>query len=96
MRTKVTLLCQIKPNQFSALEQFLQQNLQNVRGFAGCLSVDIFFNRDLGQMLIDEYWLSVEHHQQYLAFIDKAGVLAQLRSFLQQDPDIRYFSLQDM
>lgn len=96
MRTKATLLCQVNPDQLSMLQIFLRDNLQNVRGFTGCLSVQIFLNHDSDEMLIDEEWLSVEHHQQYLAFIDNNGVLAQLSAFLMEDPDIRYFSLQDM
>jgi quinol monooxygenase YgiN len=70
---------------------FLEQNLPNVRSFDGCVSVNVYFSLDGREMLLEEEWLSVEHHQRYIGFISKNGVMQLLRGLLMADPTINYF-----
>lgn len=91
MSIRVTLNCQIKPDQFQELLPFLEANLPNVRGFNGNMRVSVLFNRENSEMLLDEEWLSVENHQAYLKFIEENGVLGKLGNFLDSPPQIRYF-----
>ncbi|CCO46386.1 conserved hypothetical protein containing Dimeric alpha-beta barrel domain [Vibrio nigripulchritudo SOn1] len=96
MSIRVTLNCQVKANQFAKLRPFLEANLPNVRGFKGNRKVTVLFDEASGEMLLDEEWASVEHHQSYIAFISENGVLAQLQSFLASAPDIKYFKTLDI
>ena len=96
MSVRVTLNCQVKPGEFNRLLPFLEANLPNVRGFKGCQQVSVLFNEETEQMLLDEQWQSVQHHQDYIAFISDNGVLGQLAAFLTAAPDIRYFSAVDI
>lgn len=92
MSVRVTLNCQVKTDQFETLFPFLEDNLPVVRGFKGCIQVRVFFDALSNEMLLEEEWLSQDHHQAYLRFIDANGVLAQLASFLEQPPTIKYFN----
>ena len=92
MSVRVTLNCQVNPDRVNALIPFLKQNLPNVRGFNGNMKVSVFFDDVSNRMLLEEEWMSVEHHQEYLKFIDGNGVLKELGSFLLASPDIKYFS----
>lgn len=91
MSVRVTLNCQVKSGQFESLFPFLEENLPNVRGFRGCMKVSVLYDDVNNEMLLDEEWLDVECHQQYLAFIQGNGVLAKLGAFLVSPPDIKYF-----
>lgn len=88
---RVNLNCQIKAELFENLTQFLEKNLPNVRGFNGCIGVTVYFNKESSEMLLEEEWLSIEHHQAYLALIESNGVLGELASFLASAPLIKYF-----
>lgn len=92
MSVRVTLNCQLKDQQFEALLPFLEANLPNVRGFKGCQRVSVLYNEDSNEMLLDEAWLSEEHHKNYIGFIASNGVLEELAAFLEEPPTIRYFS----
>jgi len=96
MSVKVTLNCFIKENQFEMMKPFLVENLPNVRNFDGCMSVKVLLNQEASQMLLDEEWVSIEHHKQYIAFIASNGVLEQLGAFLEEAPVIEYFNELDM
>ena len=96
MSFRVTLNCQVKPDQFSALKPFLQQNLPNVRGFKGNMRVSVLFDEQTSEMLLDEEWLTIESHQAYLKTIDENGVLGELSAFLSSPPQIRYFKKIDI
>ncbi len=91
MSIRVTISCQVKPDQFQALLPFLEDNLPNVRGFKGNVQVRVLFDEKNNEMLLDEEWLTVESHQAYLSFISKNGVLGELGSFLCSPPNIKYF-----
>jgi quinol monooxygenase YgiN len=91
MSFRVTLNCQLKPNQYDQLLPFLEENLPNVRGFSGCMKVAVYIDEEQSEMLLEEEWLSVEKHQNYLGFIENNGVLKKLSAFLRQPPQIRYF-----
>jgi len=90
MSIRVQIVSTVKQEKLAALMPFLEQNLPNVRGFDGCLSVTVLMNRESGLMVLDEEWLSVDHHQKYLAFIEENGILGQLASHFEGPPDIRY------
>ncbi len=91
MSVRVTLNCQVKPLQYPALTPFLEDNLPNVRGFNGNMQVSVLFDEQNSEMLLDEEWLSVEHHQDYLKHIDNNGVLEKLSAFFVEPPSIKYF-----
>ncbi|WP_125719024.1 putative quinol monooxygenase [Pseudoalteromonas rubra] len=91
MSVRVTLNCQVKPEQFPALLPFLQENLPNVRGFKGNMRVSVLFDKANNEMLLDEQWLSAQSHQAYLHYISDNGVLAALSAFLSAPPVIKYF-----
>jgi len=92
MSVRVTLNCLIKNGMFQQVKPFLEANLSNVRGFDGCLKVEVLYDEDKQEMLLDEEWLTKGHHQAYLRFIAENGVLDQLSAFLIDPPDIKYFS----
>lgn len=96
MSIRVTLNCQVKPEQFNALLLFLEANLPNVRGFKGNRRVSVFYDDGHHEMLLDEEWLSEEDHKAYLDFIQGNGVLQQLGGFLTAPPDIKYFEQLDL
>ena len=91
MNVRVNLQCVVNVKKHAQLMLFLQQNLPNVRSFDGCVSVDAYFSSDDKDMLLEEEWLSVEHHQRYIGFISENGVMQSLRDFLIVDPTISYF-----
>ncbi|MCG9680944.1 antibiotic biosynthesis monooxygenase [Vibrio sp. Isolate24] len=91
MSVKVTLNCQVKPERFQVLLPFLEDNLPNVRGFQGNMRVKVLFDQKNNEMLLDEEWLTIESHQEYLSFINDNGVLEELSSFLIAPPIIKYF-----
>ncbi|MEH6633466.1 MAG: hypothetical protein V7776_21835 [Halopseudomonas aestusnigri] len=96
MTVRVTLNCPLKPSGFVKLLPFLQENLPNVRAFEGNKRVSIFFDKPNNEMLIDEDWASVEHHQSYIEFISNNGIMDQLAAFLSLPPTIKYFDLVDI
>ena len=94
MKTRVTLNCQVKPDGHEALLPFLEKNLPNVRGFDGCISVNVYFDEEGGEMLLEEEWLCIEQHKAYINHIENNGVLGELAAFLASAPDIKYFQNQ--
>jgi len=91
MSVRVTLNCQIKPDQFQSLLPFLEDNLPNVRGFKGNMQVSVLFDEQNNEMLLDEEWLTADSHKTYLHLIQENGVLEKLGSFLRAPPVIKYF-----
>lgn len=91
MSVRVTISCQVKPDQIKALLPFLEDNLPNVRGFKGNVQVRVLFDENNNEILLDEEWLTVESHLAYLSFINKNGVMDELGSFLCSPPNIKYF-----
>jgi len=91
MAKKVVLEFKVKKDKVTSLMEFLDDNLANVRSFAGCSQVKVYYNPITNKMLFDETWESVEHHQRYLGFITQNGVMAELASFLSTEPEIQYF-----
>ncbi|MEZ8144324.1 antibiotic biosynthesis monooxygenase [Enterovibrio norvegicus FF-33] len=91
MSVRVTLNCNVKAGQHETLLPFLDKNLPNVRGFDGCLSVDVYFDEKGEEMLLEEEWLSIEKHQAYIGYIQQNGVLGELAAFFSSAPVIKYF-----
>jgi quinol monooxygenase YgiN len=90
MYKKVMIESTVKEGVLDKLLPFLETNLPNVRGFPGCLKVTVFLNKESGEMILDEEWLSVDHHHDYIKFITDNGVLGELSSFLKSPPEIKY------
>ncbi|MFT5755712.1 MAG: quinol monooxygenase YgiN [Alteromonadaceae bacterium] len=90
MSVRVTLNCQVKPKELEVLLPFLEKNLPNVREFNGCMSVTVYFDKDSSEMLLEEEWLSCEHHQAYIKHIENNGILGELAGFLASSPVIKY------
>ena len=91
MFVRVQITSTIQQGKVASLMPFLEENLPNVRSFKGCLSVAVLMNNETGAMVLDEEWLSIDHHQKYLAFIEQNGVLGQLASYFEGPPTIQYF-----
>ncbi|GEM_PF-656394 len=96
MAKKVILEFKVKADKVASLMAFLDKNLANVRNFEGCSQVNVYYNPTINQMIFDEMWESVEHHQKYLGFITENGVMAELASFLSSEPEIKYFDVVDL
>ncbi len=88
----VTLEMRVKNGQIEKLIPFLEQNLQNVRGFKGALSVSLYYDEKSRNFLIYEEWQSQKHHQDYIKFIKENGVMNKLMSFMETAPTVNYFS----
>ncbi len=90
MSIRVQITSAVKQDKMADLMQFLEENLPNVRSFDGCLSVTVLMNKETGAMVLDEEWISVEKHQEYLRFIEANGILGQLASHFDGPPNIQY------
>jgi len=91
MTVRVNIKCKVKEPLKEQLNDFLKENLPNVRRFSGCQRVAILFNDFECEMLIDEDWQSIEHHQDYISFIQGNGVFTKLISFFIQPPIVSYY-----
>ena len=73
MTIRVTLNCYLKAETKSSLISFLKENLPNVRGFEGCLSVNVLFDDENDEML-GEPWCEIrglaDYGQSDCNFID--------------------------
>ncbi|MBQ4836941.1 hypothetical protein [Pseudoalteromonas luteoviolacea] len=90
MSVKVIIECQLRETKSALLDSFLTENVPTVKGFAGCQRVSISFDKSKTTMLIDEDWQSVEHHKNYMQFIDGNGVMQSLTAFMSEPPRILY------
>ncbi|MET0064575.1 MAG: hypothetical protein ABW176_19980 [Candidatus Thiodiazotropha endolucinida] len=90
MCKKVIIESTLREGILDNLLLFLETNLPNVRGFAGCLNVTVFLDKESRKMVFDEEWLSVEAHQEYINAIVSNGVMGELVSFLEAPPEIKY------
>ncbi|EZH74084.1 antibiotic biosynthesis monooxygenase [Aquimarina atlantica] len=88
---EVILKSEVKNSMVNNLMNFLDENLPNVRGFKGCLSVKILFNKETNEMVFYEEWISKNHHTDYIAFISNNGIMAKLAAFLTKAPEINYY-----
>lgn len=92
MSIRVTLNCPVNTDKLEPLVQFLAANLENVRNFKGCHSVDVYFTDDKNTLLLDEQWQDIEHHQSYIQFIQSNGVMAALVDYFQAPPIVTYLT----
>lgn len=88
----VTLEMTVEEGAFDALSTFLADNLPNVRGFDGALSVTLYHDAESRALLIHEEWMSREHHQAYLGAIEERGVMAALLGFMEGPPRVTYYN----
>lgn len=91
MSIRVAILSKVKPGAQERLIAFLEENLPAVRSFSGCFQVAVLLSPDKTQMLFDEEWYDLAHHEAYIASIEKNGVLHALASYLEAPPEILYF-----
>lgn len=96
MSVFVSIDAKVKPGHYEKLKPFLEANLPRVRGFDGALSVSIFYDAQSDDFLIFEEWLSREHHQKYIEIISANGVMAELVSFFQAPPAVKYLDRQEI
>ncbi|MET0081011.1 MAG: hypothetical protein ABW119_21340 [Candidatus Thiodiazotropha lotti] len=96
MRKRVIIKSKVKKGAFDRLMSFLESNLPNVRGFSGCLKVNVLIDSESGSMIFDEEWLSIERHRSYLDTIVNNGVMDQLISYLESPPEVNYYDLLDL
>ena len=91
MSIQVALNCKVKDEAFKSLLKFLEKNIGNVRGFEGNVRVTVRYDSENNEMLLDEEWLSVQHHENYLKYIEDNGVLSALVEFFKEPPKINYY-----
>ncbi len=91
MAIRVTLHCPLSPEKVKTLTHFLTENLPNVRSFDGCLYVNVLFNIEKQEMLLEEQWESIQHHQHYIDHISNNGVMGELMAFFEARPEIKHF-----
>jgi quinol monooxygenase YgiN len=96
MRKKVIIESTVKGGVLDKVLPFLEANLPNVRGFAGCLGVTVLIDKESGKMIFDEEWMSVDDHQKYISTIAGNGVMDELVSFLESPPEIKYLDRIDI
>ena len=60
------------------------------------MSVTVYFDKARTEMLLEEEWISIEHHQNYIRHIEINGVLGELAEFLSSDPTIKCFDKSDI
>ena len=96
MQVTVTIQAVVKPNVYEEFEEFLTDNLPNVRAFVGALNVSILFNQQTNDFLIYEEWSSEAHHQAYIKAISENGVMGQLALFFEDVPTIKYYVKKDI
>lgn len=96
MEKKVILEFKVNSSRVKELMTFLENNLENARNFEGCLQVKVYYDPDNENMIFDEVWKSVSHHQKYIHFITENGVMKELVSFLASKPDVKYFNLVEL
>ncbi|MEM1048165.1 MAG: antibiotic biosynthesis monooxygenase [Pseudomonadota bacterium] len=91
MSVWVTLEMHVKEGAFDRLLPFLEDNLPNVRGFAGARSVSVYFEADSDRFLLMEEWHSRRHHEDYIASISQSGIMTALMDFMRGPPKIQYY-----
>jgi len=96
MTINVTIQAQVKQDSYGEFNTFLEENLPNVRGFSGALSVSVLFNADTHDFLLFEEWKSQAHHGAYIQAITENGVLAELAEFFTGAPVIKYYNKEDI
>ncbi|MGH1428540.1 MAG: putative quinol monooxygenase [Arenicella sp.] len=94
MTYRVFLESTVKPESYQHVFKFLEENLPNVRSFRGCLNVTVLYDEENNRLVFDEEWLSIEHHQKYVAFITSNGVLEALIDYLEGEPKVTYYQKQ--
>ena len=96
MSVIVNLQSKAKLETITELVSFIEEKLQTVRGFNGCLHVSICLNKSSGDLLFNEKWSSKEAHENYLLSIQNNGVMSQLIGYLSLPPAVTYFDKLDI
>ncbi|WP_310619466.1 putative quinol monooxygenase [Flexibacterium corallicola] len=91
MTTLATLQMKVQPGAYGDLEHFLKDNLQRTRGFAGALNINIYYDAETSNFMLLEEWLARDHHQAYIDYISKHGIMEQLLQFMQGPPTVTYY-----
>ncbi len=92
MTIRVTIQAELKENVYREFKEFLEENLPNVRGFPGALSVSILASTQSNDFMIYEEWQSEDHHKDNIHAITQNGVMGHLASFFKDMPAIKYYS----
>ncbi len=90
MTITVTVHGKIQDGQKEKLSSFLEANLPNTRSAPGCRLVEVFFDLDETELVLNEEWLTTEDHQQYISKISDAGAYEELLGFFTEEPAVRY------
>lgn len=90
MTITVTIHAKIDADRKAELTTFLEENLPNTRSARGCRLVEVFFDQDNSELVLNEEWVSAEDHQHYVSVISANGVFEQLLGFLSGEPTTRY------
>ena len=92
MTTLVILEATAKDGTIRELLDLFSRLLPQTRVYGGCQGVDMHLDEDGKTVLLLEWWDSKAHHQQYLAWREETGALAELAALLDGPPLVRYFA----
>ena len=96
MSVMVLLEASVKPAEVSKMTSYLAEIFPGTRSYDGCRGIDAFFDtEDGGRLVLVEHWDSRPHHEKYLGWRTKTGVMEKLGGMLAGPPNIRYFERAD-
>ena len=95
MATLVILEVRAKEGALPEVKEFLAKNLPDTRGYDGCLELTPYLNEDGRTVVIVEKWVSKPQYEQYLAWRQETGALADFGKLTEGEPNIRYFEAID-
>ena len=96
MSTLVLWDVQIKPGLGQKAEETFVENLPGTRSFKGCQRIDAYRNADdADNLLLVEYWDSIEDYREYVQWRTETGVLPDFLTMCAQDPVTRSYELMD-
>lgn len=91
MAIQVTIDMNVKDGRFDDLRNWFIKNVPGTRDFEGNITVEIARNQDdPARILFVEKWDSRANFENYLAWRDKTGVIAELLEMLDGDITFRY------
>ena len=92
----VLLEAPVKANEISNMKSYLAGIFPDTRAYDGCQGIDVYFNtNNEGNMVVVEHWDSRPHHEKYVAWRTKTGVMDKIGGMLAGPPSIRYFDRSD-
>ncbi|MCX4095568.1 putative quinol monooxygenase [Nocardia sp. alder85J] len=91
MAVQVAIDMTVKAGRYEELHRWILEHLAGTRGFEGNISVEVTRNQDEpNRILFVEKWVARENFENYLAWREETGVIAELAEMLDGDVGFRY------